>query len=221
MGALRLKDGTRVPGATTIVGILDKPFLVPWANKLGMQKIDVQEYTQKQALLGTLMHEILESHILRESVVLGSQYSDDDIDKIAKLFQELYLPWEANHKLEPIFIEKELVSEVYKYGGIIDMYCILDGKKTLVDFKTSKQISKEQLLQLSSYYQLLTENGYEVEQMMILDVPKFQDKKLQTHYLDIEVDVPKYFKLFKDLVNVYYDMKEIGFEKQLESQPVK
>lgn len=29
MAVLKLKDGTRVPGSTTIVGLLDKPFLVP------------------------------------------------------------------------------------------------------------------------------------------------------------------------------------------------
>ena len=31
----KLADGTRVPGATTITGLLNKPHLVRWANKIG------------------------------------------------------------------------------------------------------------------------------------------------------------------------------------------
>ena len=36
-----LKDGTYVPGTTTITGLENKPFLVPWANRLGLEGIAV------------------------------------------------------------------------------------------------------------------------------------------------------------------------------------
>ena len=35
----KIEDGTIVPGVTTVVGILNKPALVPWANKLGLEGI--------------------------------------------------------------------------------------------------------------------------------------------------------------------------------------
>ena len=32
---MKLKDGTKVPGSTTVVGLINKPYLLEWANKLG------------------------------------------------------------------------------------------------------------------------------------------------------------------------------------------
>ena len=35
----KLVDGTKVPSVTTVLGILNKPALVKWANNLGLQGI--------------------------------------------------------------------------------------------------------------------------------------------------------------------------------------
>ena len=109
------------------------------------------------------------------------------------------------------FSEKDLVSEQYKFGGIIDFYAILDGKYTVIDFKTSKSISNEHLLQVSSYVQLLKENGYQVDRLLILDVKKDINLKLEEKYLTIE-ETESYWKLFKYLIDVYYAKKELNWE---------
>lgn len=44
-----LSDGTLVPGATTVTGLLNKPALVKWANNLGLQGIDSSKYVDKAA----------------------------------------------------------------------------------------------------------------------------------------------------------------------------
>jgi ketopantoate reductase len=49
-------DGKRVPGVTTITGMLDKPGLVKWANNLGLQGIDSTEHVKNLARIGTLAH---------------------------------------------------------------------------------------------------------------------------------------------------------------------
>ncbi len=36
----KLKNGLLVPGVTTVTGVLDKPALIIWANRLGLQGID-------------------------------------------------------------------------------------------------------------------------------------------------------------------------------------
>lgn len=207
--ALLLKDGTRVPGATTISGLLDKPFLVKWANKLGKQGIDVMEYTNKEARKGTLIHTILESHTTQQEVYLD-EYSDDEIFDASNIFYGHYMKWEEQHQVEPIFSEKSLVSEEYKFGGIIDFYAKLDGKYTVIDFKTSKAISKEHFLQVSSYVQLLKENGYQVDQLLILDVKKQLDVPLEEAYLTIEETLP-YWEMFKHLLGVYWIKKELNW----------
>lgn len=207
---LKLKDGTRVPGATTISGLLDKPFLVKWANKLGKQGIDVTEYVNNEARKGTLIHAIIESHNTKQSVDLG-EYSDDEIDSATKVFYEHYMEWEKLHKVEPIFSEHSMVSEQYKFGGIVDFYAILDGVYTVIDFKTSKSISNEHLLQVSSYAQLLQENGYKVEQLLILDVKKTLDTPLEEKYMSVEETLP-YWEMFKHLIDVYWIKKDLKWE---------
>lgn len=204
---LILKDGTRVPGATTISGLLDKPFLVKWANKLGKQGIDVTEYTNDTARKGTLVHSIIESHNNHESIDL-SAYADDEIKVASDVFYQHYKKWEDMHQIEPIFSEHSLVSEEYRFGGILDFYAKLDEKYTVIDFKTSKSISKEHLLQVSSYVQLLKENNYPVEQLLILDVKRDTSTALEEKYLTVEETLP-YWEIFKHLLSVYWLKKEI------------
>lgn len=210
MAILKLKDGTRVPGSTTIVGLLDKPFLVPWANKLGKQGIDVTEYVNKTAKQGTIIHSIIESHNTKTEVDL-SEYTDDEINIATDIFYKHYMEWEKLHTVEPLNSEMSLVSEEYKFGGIVDFYCILDGVYTVIDFKTSKQISKEHILQVSSYVQLLKENGYRVDQILILDVKKDIKLNLEEKYLKVE-DTLIYWELFKKLIDIYYLKKQIKWE---------
>ena len=46
----KLASGARVPGVTTVLSVLNKPALVPWANKLGLEGIDVRKYVDALAL---------------------------------------------------------------------------------------------------------------------------------------------------------------------------
>ena len=40
----KLANGDIVPGVTTITGRISKPFLVKWANNLGLEGIDYDKY---------------------------------------------------------------------------------------------------------------------------------------------------------------------------------
>jgi len=56
----RTSDGTIVPGVTTVIGILNKPALVKWANDLGLRGIDSASYVDETARIGTLAHEMVQ-----------------------------------------------------------------------------------------------------------------------------------------------------------------
>lgn len=206
---LILKDGSRVPGATSILNLLSKDFLVPWANKLGKQQIDVQEYVDQAAKQGELIHLILDSHIMKEEIDLD-KYSDEEI-RIGEEAFNRYMEWERNHTIEFPEVEKELVSETYRYGGKLDFYCLLDGKWTIIDFKTSNKINIDQKIQVSSYENLVRENGLKVEQLLILNVGKTDGFKLQVEEIPFK-DSTKYFKMFTKLIDVYYLKKELEWK---------
>ena len=67
----KLKDGTRVPGTTTITSILDKPALKFWANNLGLKGISVSKYVDNLADIGTLCHKMVENYLKKEESLLG------------------------------------------------------------------------------------------------------------------------------------------------------
>ena len=57
------KDGVRLPGVTTITGIEDKPALKYWGNKIGLQGIEIRNYVDGLARIGTLAHYLAECHV--------------------------------------------------------------------------------------------------------------------------------------------------------------
>lgn len=201
-----LEDGTLVPGSTTVTGLLNKPALVKWANNLGLQGIDSTKYVDKAARVGTLIHSLVEAHITKTEADL-TDYTQLEIEMANVGFYK-YLDWEKQHTVEPIFNEKKFVSEKFKYGGTLDFYCKVDGKKTLIDFKSGKGIFNEHFLQVSSYANLLTENGYKVEQIMILNIGRNEDEPFD-HKEIKKPTITKYFKMFKALLQVYYIKKDL------------
>lgn len=203
-----LADGTLVPGSTTVTGLLNKPALVAWANKLGLEGIDSSKYVDKAARVGTLIHSLVEAHITKNKCDM-SDYTPLEIELAQNGFYK-YLDWEKQHKVEPIFNEKKFVSEKHKYGGTLDFYCKVDGKLTLVDFKSGKGIYNEHFLQVSSYANLLKENGYRVEQIMILNIGRSEDEPFQHKEIAPSV-IKKYFDMFKALLKVYYAKKELNW----------
>jgi len=201
----KLKDGTRVPGATTVLGVLNKgDGLIHWAWDLGMQGIDWRKYRDATADVGTLAHYLVEQHLRGEEPDL-STYSQEFIDKAYNSFRK-YLDWEKENDVETIFVESPLVSEKYKYGGTIDCYAKVNGKLTLLDLKTSKAIYPTMIMQLAAYRKLLLEHGYKVQKTMILRIGRTEEEGFEVH---VGKKLNKYWKIFQNCLNIYNLKKEL------------
>jgi len=169
-----LKNGTQVSGVTTILGVLNKPALVNWANALGLQGIKVGAYVDALAGIGNIAHSMILAH--NKGIKFETYgYAPDLIDRAENSFLS-YLAWEKNHKVEPILCEQPLVSERYGYGGTIDFYGLIDAQRKINDYKTGKAIYPEHIYQVAAYRQLLEENGYPVEGAGILQIGRAEDE---------------------------------------------
>ena len=174
------KNGIRLPGVTTITGELgwNKQVLVNWANKLGLKGIESSKYVDDKAEIGTLAHQMILDH-LRDTKTDTSDYSANQIS-LAENCLLSYYAWEKGKKIEPILLETPLVSELLKFGGTMDCYAKIDGKLTLLDFKTGKGIYDEYFVQVAGgYLILLEENKYEVKEIQILNIPRAEDEAFQ------------------------------------------
>jgi len=202
------KKGSIVPGVTTICGILNKPALVRWANNLGLQGIDSSKYVSELADIGTLAHYMIQCH-LQKTKPDPSDYSANQIDKAENAFLK-YLEWEKHQDLQVIFCEEMLIHEELGYGGTVDLYCILNGKKTLVDFKTSKGIFPEHFLQVAGGYKpLLSANGLLVEDCKILKIGRDESEGFDCHSIPNQRE---YKRMFAHCLLMYKLKKKIGWK---------
>lgn len=201
----KLQDGKRVPGTTTILGVLNKPQLVAWANRLGLEGIDSNKYTDAAARIGTLAHYLVQCDLTGETPDT-SEYGAMEIDKAENALLSFY-EWKKSRNIKVIQCEMPLVSEKYRYGGTIDCYCYINNEIWLLDFKTGKAIYDEMLIQLAAYMQLLNENGYEVNQAKILRIGRDETEGFEERTIK---DVSKQWEVFEACLKIYQLKKEIG-----------
>lgn len=206
----RLDSGEKVPGATTVLNVLDKPALIPWAWKLGMEGVDYRTYRDKAAEIGTLAHYMIECELKGIEPDL-TDYAPFQIDLSENCLLSWY-EWKKNHDIQVIFSEMPLVSELYRYGGTIDCYATVDGVKTIIDFKTGKGVYDSHVYQVAGYATLLEANGYPVEAIRILNIPRSNDETFQEK---IVKDYYPAWKVFLSCVDVYYAQKEFKKEEKL------
>lgn len=200
-------DGARVPGVTTILGILNKPALVKWANNLGLQGIDSTKYRDEMADIGTLAHQMIVDYF-NKAETNTTDYSANQID-LAENCLLSFWEWAKGHKIEVIMAESQLVSPQYGYGGTIDCFCRLEGQLTLLDFKTGKAIYPEMLYQLAAYEQLLAEAGHLIEATRILRIGRDEDEGFEERSVG---KLDNHFELFKHCLAIYNLQKEIRKE---------
>lgn len=210
----KLDDGTKVPGVTTVLGILNKPALIKWANNLGLQGIDSTKYRDEMADIGTLAHQMIVDYFNKVETDT-SDYSKNEID-LAENCLLSFWEWEKGHKIEVIMAERQLVSAQWGYGGTIDCLCFLDEEITLLDFKTGKAIYPEMLYQLAAYLNLFNEEPPDypahlkpmpkITHTRILRIGRDEDEGFEERLIG---DTSKYFELFKHCLAIYQLQHEI------------
>lgn len=192
-----------VPSVTTVLKILAKPALVKWANIMGFKRKWVDDILEEKSEIGTRVHYIIEAYIKNRYLVWVDGKA---IDKpLIKLYLDQFLRWYNKHDVEMIFMEESMTCEFY--GGTIDFYGVIDGKKTVLDFKTSKDIYSSMFLQLSAYVYMIEKHGLEVDQVAILAVNsnKFKYKVLPREQLDRYIET---FILLSKTFNLWYSINE-------------
>jgi hypothetical protein len=200
----RTADGNIVQGVTSIIGLLAKPELVPWANKLGLEGVKASKYVAWTAEIGKYVHGMIEQNLSGRDVISPSEIAPGDL-LIAEMSYDAFLHWRASRSITGAQNELVLVSEEFRYGGTIDLFASIDNRWTLVDFKTSNRLYPTNIIQLAAYKQLLVENHHLVEEAGILHLPRGKEGVVTyTTFTDLE----PYFEAFK-LLRSLSDYKDL------------
>jgi len=151
-----LNDGvTKVPSVTTILGrFKESGGLIHWAWKLGMEQKDYREVRDSAADAGTLAHEAVEAYI--KNLPYSWKGQEEVIQKAQKAFGA-FKEWADQTQLKITHSEIPLVSEKYRFGGTLDAM-LINGKRSLGDWKSSNALYTDYLCQLGGYGILWEEN---------------------------------------------------------------
>lgn len=190
-------NNEEVPSATTVLKILNKPSLVSWANFLGFKRIKTEDVLKDTSAIGTVVHEAIRAIIRKSEYVYIKM---DDIPPLSYIAGHLraFLRWYNSNTIEAIFLEKPFHTDTF--GGTVDFYGKVNGKLSIIDFKTSKKIRLSMFLQLALYTIMLEKNGYEVEQVgIVLCNPDHHNVK----YVSRE-DLEEYIGIAELLVELFH-----------------
>lgn len=212
-------NGEKVPSVTSIVGVLDKPALIWWAVNCTVDFLAETlqpniTYTSaqlkailddskkarfrksKEALnIGSDAHDWLERYV--KSKVLN--YQPPELPTYPPVLNAVqsYLDWERGQDIKYLSSERVIYGRAANYCGTCDLTLDWNGRFTVADFKTSKDIYPEYWLQVAAYANAITEEDRlnERPQLAIIRIPKDGEAvEIQS------VDDEEYF----DLLKVFY-----------------
>ena len=162
-------------GCTTILSILAKPALIPWAAKMtveflkdkleGIKKLDQTNFEllldeakkahtkrkEKAGEWGTKIHEEVERYIGNTIQLSGKAKDTTKYDNI-----DNFIEWSEKNKVNFLESEKNIWSEKLWIGGIVDFICEIDGQVWIGDIKTSGSgIYPDHFFQCAGYHLML------------------------------------------------------------------
>lgn len=214
-------NGVKVPRVTSILDYCEGNIesLLRWASKLGHVYVG-----EKSRILnsGTKVHEVI-----AEYLTSGTTYSlnnvrkeyREDVNTSFKNFMAWYnrVTIDLGWKVELFISEVPLICPWF--GGTVDAILIINGRRFLVDFKSSKRIDNKYFIQ-TAVYKWIIDNYYpDYGPIDGLGILRF-DKKLDVYEdLFLEMSDPNDAafifhcqQVFGLAVNMFYSMEIINAE---------
>lgn len=166
-------NGEKLLSVTGITDIINKPALMYWAVNCTLEHIEEhlkpgvaldeiqikglladaktanRRVRDKAADIGTLVHAYAEAYIKAE-LGMGS-HPESPINEAIRNGVDAFTQWWDQFHVVPVASEEKVYSEQFGYAGTLDLDAEVDGKRCIVDFKTSSGIYPEMWLQTAGY----------------------------------------------------------------------
>ena len=171
-------------------------WLTTLQGRLGNEKAHKRELA-KAGEIGSQAHALIEWS-LRVKLLQKVGPSPHISDKAQWAFM-VFEDWAKKVNLKPIFIEQTVYSKQYGYAGTMDLFAEVDGKPTVIDWKTGKAVYAEAHLQNAAYRHALREMGHgDPVQGIIVRLPKNEtDPEPEAVTADDEAESLQAFLHFK------------------------
>jgi len=162
-------NGNRYPSVTTVLSATDsKEGLIAWRERVGEE--EANKIMGRSARRGTELHSICEKYLLNEMTPIKLRMM---MPHVKELFYKIK-PFIDTSLNKVYALEQVLYSNKMKIAGRTDCICQWNGVLSILDFKNSVKIKKEEYIQdyflQCTAYALMFEEivGIPIEQIVIL-----------------------------------------------------
>ena len=143
----------KLPSVTTILSATQseekKESLAKWKQKVGENKAD--EIRDSAAERGTIMHRIIEGHLL------GQRHADlSDLGQNAGTMAQKIIDEGLEGRMDEIWGSEITIYYPGLYAGATDLAGIYEGRESIIDFKQSNKLKRKEwiedyFIQLAAY----------------------------------------------------------------------
>ena len=136
-------ENNEVPSVTTVLDNMSdkKASLTEWRNRVG--DIEADRVMNEATDIGSMVHLSLENHL---NGIDKNVFTNDSLGNMAKRMSQKLID-DALHDISEVHgLEVHLVLNKL-YAGTADCVGVIDGKDTIIDFKTSKRIKKKEWIE--------------------------------------------------------------------------
>jgi len=197
-GHQHLWNGKRMTGITTVLSVIAKPQLIPWAAKMATEHV-AKKWEAGVPYAQDAIDEILSSaktaHVKKKESAgdIGTavhraieQWLKDGVkptldEQGIKMFNH-FPAWLEKNKARVLKSEQHLYSVKMFLGGIMDLLVEIDGEVWIADIKTGSGIYAEAFWQMGGYELLLKDMGFlpSIKGYIVLNLQKsgnFEEKR--------------------------------------------
>jgi hypothetical protein len=165
------------PHVTELLELLNKPALMNWSNKIGLQGITLADFRKEALRKGSSIHRQIECYVL------------DKIPFEKEENQLRFIEFMQDKKI----LEIEKVIETEWFTGRCDCIIEFNGKTYLCDFKSQDGVYFENILQLVAYRMAI-----KTDHIAVIGVPKFKFRPIYSIQ-----DYTPYEEILKALSHIY------------------
>jgi hypothetical protein len=160
------ENGGYVPSVTTIMNAYPKDAgYFQWLKSVGEDADTIRDEAGRR---GSVVHELTEIYDSGAEVSIFDENGHVGFKLSEWSMFERYVDFATRFKPTNLIIEQNYINAELGFAGTLDRVIELDGKKILMDIKTSNAIYDSYWLQLSAYRGLLAAAGTEVDEVAIL-----------------------------------------------------
>lgn len=130
-------NGVRLPSVTTFLSTFKKDSIIKWRKRVGDE--EANRVSAKATRRGTKFHSLMEDYLANKD---PQEFLTEDI--MPDMKQAFYDMQTVLNRVDNIhYIEAMLHSETIGLAGQVDLIAEFDGVPSVIDFKTSTRLKRE------------------------------------------------------------------------------